>query len=414
MKYTKRLLVSFLLILGSMFSSFEANSTGLRGLLPLIEDAVGLLSNRTHRAIITKPVRSFHSTPSLLKDTDDKKAGQIFGIPTYDSAFRHMLTADDVRLDFVQTFAQNLDIVSTEPLDHNLAPIKDFTALRDILNTKQTASVMHRIRKGELYVVETKSVQKHNGATQVFDEFAHHFNDLRDAFPRPLKAAQMDLACRLSDGHFAIAEVQVVPQDFWDRRALAYAALYFGRQLRSGDDWGELRKVIAINILGGGKDDKRHWVDTPKEVIRHYKFIDALNPSNVIDGIELIQCSVLNEGDIADPRMREWVELFREAHHKSWDDVDKVKSPVIREAYERLRMDKFPPNVMREYEKNDKEFSRYSGHTTMLVEEGREEGREEGVESKAKAIATNMLNEKYSAKEISRITGLSVEEIEKL
>ena len=47
-------------------------------------------------------------------------------------------------------------------------------------------------------------------------------------------------------------------------------------------------------------------------------------------------------------------------------------------------------------------------------EGGREEGREEGVESKAKAIATNMLNEKYSAKEISRITGLSVEEIEKL
>ncbi|MBT4880471.1 MAG: hypothetical protein HOI80_05590 [Alphaproteobacteria bacterium] len=187
---------------------------------------------------------------------------------------------------------------------------------------------MPRISKGELYVVETKSVQKHNGATQVLSELVHHFNHLRDAFPRPLKAAQMDLACHLSDGHFAIAEVQVVPQGFWDRRALAYAALYFGRQLPSGDNWGELRKVIAINILGGGKDEVRHWVDTPKEVIRHYKFVDALNPANIIDGIELIQYSVLNEGPVEDPRMREWVELFREAHHKSWDDVDKVKSPV--------------------------------------------------------------------------------------
>ncbi|MBT4880470.1 MAG: hypothetical protein HOI80_05595 [Alphaproteobacteria bacterium] len=121
MKYSKHILVSFLLVLGCMISSFEASPTPLRGFLPLVEDAVGLLRHCTHRGVLTiaKPGCFFHSTTGQLKDVDDKETSQIFGIPTYDSAFRYMLNASEVRLDFLQTFSQNLDIVSTELLDHN-------------------------------------------------------------------------------------------------------------------------------------------------------------------------------------------------------------------------------------------------------------------------------------------------------
>ncbi|MBT5390693.1 MAG: Rpn family recombination-promoting nuclease/putative transposase [Alphaproteobacteria bacterium] len=414
MKYSKYLFVSFLLILVFMVYSLEASSNPLRGFEPFFKETLGLLRHCTHRATFTiaKPGRLLHSTTGQLKEVDDKETDQIFGIPTYDSAFRYMLTSDDVRLDFVQTFAKNLDIISTETLNHNLSPIKEFTELRDILNTKKTASLMHRISKGELYIAETNSTQKQNGDTQILSEFAHHFNDLRDAFPRPLKAAQMDLTCRLSDGHHAIVAVQVVPQDFLDRRALAYAALYFDRQLRSGDNWGQLQKVIAISILGGGKSDMQRWVVRPKEVIKHYKFVDVLNPEDKIDGIELIQCSVLSKGPVADPKMREWVELFRAAHYKTWNDVDKVKSPVIREAYERLRMDKFPPDIMRQY--NDQEYSRYSQHTAMIVKKAREEGLREGKMEEILKIASRMKNKRISLEEIMKMTGLRESDISKL
>lgn len=74
-----------------------------------------------------------------------------------------------------------------------------------------------------------------------------------------LTVVPLDLLCKLANGELVLVELQVIPQDFWDQRALAYCSSVYCRQLSKGSTWGDLKRVIGINILGGGKEDKRHW-----------------------------------------------------------------------------------------------------------------------------------------------------------
>ena len=70
--------------------------------------------------------------------------------------------------------------------------------------------------------------------------------------------------------------MQVLPQNCWDKRALAYVAAFYGNQLRKCEAWKDIRKVIGINILGGGKSDEVHWKGTG-QYERCYKFQDQLH-----------------------------------------------------------------------------------------------------------------------------------------
>lgn len=41
----------------------------------------------------------------------------------------------------------------------------------------------------------------------------------------------------------------MVPKDYWDRRDLAYIAAFYGNQLRKGEGWHHIKRVIGINVL---------------------------------------------------------------------------------------------------------------------------------------------------------------------
>lgn len=101
----------------------------------------------------------------------------------------------------------------------------------------------------------------------------------------------MDCVCLLENEQYAHVELQVIPQNYWDSRALAYASSVYSRQLGSGESWSRLGRVISINILGGGRNGIRHWVGE-NDFMRHYHFRDEAG--HTIDGIEVIQYSIFN------------------------------------------------------------------------------------------------------------------------
>ena len=63
--------------------------------------------------------------------------------------------------------------------------------------------------------------------------------------------SQLDILCKLDNEDYVAVEIQVVKYNYWDNRALAYISSLYGNQLRRGDKWEDLKKVIGINILGG-------------------------------------------------------------------------------------------------------------------------------------------------------------------
>jgi len=49
---------------------------------------------------------------------------------------------------------------------------------------------------------------------------------------------------------------------------------FYGNQLKKGDQWKNIRKVMGLNILGGHNGNKVTWPGSPGQYMRHYKIED--------------------------------------------------------------------------------------------------------------------------------------------
>ena len=109
-----------------------------------------------------------------------------------------------------------------------------------------------------------------------------------------------------------MVEVQVIPQDFWDKRAVYYSCGAYFNQLRRGGEYKDLKQLISIKMLGkyGATDP---WKNHPEEYVRRYRFVDTIN-NRSLNEIELIQFCVphlkrrIVEGAQAD-LWKEWVDF---------------------------------------------------------------------------------------------------------
>lgn len=206
--------------------------------------------------------------------TGSRPHKQIYTIPTYDAAFKWILDEDNVRLSFLHAFAAGVTIQSSKRIDENMNPVKGVQLLRKFLHQRRTLKTVRNLTSdcGPYKVIKGKNHLVHDDATVFLKKMAKHFYDIKQFFPKAPYDGTMDLVCKLDTGDYALVEMQVIPKNYWDRRALAYVASFYGNQLSRGRGWKDIKKVIGINILGGGKDDTAHWKDTPSEYVRHYKF----------------------------------------------------------------------------------------------------------------------------------------------
>lgn len=314
------------------------------------------------------------------------KHPQVYGMATYDALFKYILSHTSIRPSFFHAFVPDLPIVSSERLDEHMNPIQGFQFLREFLHRQETRKTVSRLSGALSIQVVAKDTREESGiedeqATAFLHEMVGRFEELRLAFPKVRYDGTMDFVCHLATGEYALVEMQVIPQDYWDQRALAYVAAFYGNQLSKGESWRHIRKVIGINILGGGRDGTSHWRDTPDQYVRHYKFQEQLHkPSRFIDGIELIQYSIMNAPPALDNQeQQDWITFFSKGAFMSEDDVKaKIKTPAVLEAFELVRLEKIPPDVREGYNKEVARYDNYSQYTQELYMEGREEGREEG------------------------------------
>ena len=359
---------------------------------------------------------------------------QVFARATYDSVAKHFLNDPEILKDFVRVVAEIHDVVEVKPLDVALNPLHEHAQLRKIIadNTQLMNEIGYYPHK---FKVNEEGAGERQVATKFLRDLAQHYGELKKYFPESAKEAQVDAICRLQNGDMVMVEIQVVKQDYWDKRALAYAAQVYGNQLTKGRDWKDLKKVLAINILGGGDrikvspwGAKAHWV-------RHYHVVDKLDTTHVIPELQLVQYSLVDIpwdklGDTKEKK--DWFEFFAKAHEKQ--EVPEAITPSLKKAYEMIRFDKMSPEMLERYELEQKlnweNFTEYAEKVKELglkeglergLEEGKELGREEGLKegmeklAQAKTeIAKNLLKSAIDIEIIIKTTGLSKEQIEGL
>ena len=397
-----------------------------------------IMSGMRRATSLLSPSVARYSTSILKSDILGRQSsrGQTYGITTHDALFKYVLSDDNIRPSFFHAFIPGLTITSSKRLDEHMNPLQDLQFLREFIHRKDTAQTVEKISStsdvclGSVHP-STSHFSKDDKATIFLREMMGHFEDIKKAFPRAQYDGTMDFVCKLENGEYALVEMQVFPKDYWDKRALAYVAAFYGNQLRKGADWPDIRKVIGINILGGGTREEVHWSDTPDQYIRHYKFQEQLHetdPKRYIDGIELIQYSVMNAPDtppLSDQEKQDWITFFKRGARMSEEQVKaQIQTTAVLEAFDRATLSKLPSYVREAYDAENIQYARVSQYTAEVVakgeakgiEKGKVEGIKEGiVEGEKKGLlkaALGMKRMNIPTSQIATATGLSASEVD--
>jgi predicted transposase/invertase (TIGR01784 family) len=325
---------------------------------------------------------------------------QVFSRPTYDRIAKHILSNDEsVRIDILKSFTGLNSIRTATQLDEHYNPFDPFSNLRKLLNSSSSQTFIEKIRNSSNIKLLLEDKENKN-APDFLRGLGTLYDDLIHAFPDHKYRSSVDFLCETDFGYVTI-EFQVAKQDYWDKRALAYAANIYGRQLRPREDAEHLKNVVGINLLGDGSTP--YWKDG--NFVRDYVFIDQKNSMNKIPALRLVQYSL---GDaepghkdlVNNPKLKQWIEFFKSAHEQQ-ETPTSVDEPV-KKAYQMIRVDvlkKEHPDLLKASEEF---FNSLTEH-------------DKAVEEKALVkVVKNMLNKGSSIEEISSTTGLSAKEVKKI
>ena len=346
-----------------------------------------------------------------------------YAIPTYDVMFKRVLGSEEgIRISFINSLAPDLNVKSAKMIDEYMRYSDDHEGLRNFLHT-----LTPKLEKELIDDIDDIKIsfpnRKNTHRIERIKEYIKYIPMVKKVLPPKKYTGSMDCICETDKG-MIVVEMQVVPQNFWDRRAVAYISNIYGNQLSRDQGWEDLKPVIGINLLGGGRDNKVHW-ENGNDYIRDYKLQDTRNSQNIIDSVRLIQYSLMLAPRLPDCHspQDEWLKFFRDAHNMDEAMVENdIKTPEVQRAFELVKFDGLPSDVQNAYEQEDDNYQRYSIHTSQEIEKGREEGREKGREEgiqlgekkKAQTTAKMMLESGEPQEKVSLYTGLSLEELKAL
>ena len=234
-------------------------------------------------------------------------------------------------------------------------------------------------------------------------------NELSSQFYKD-KTGRLDIKIILKDGKKINVEMQNTYFNYYPKRSIFYWAELFIENFRKSDEYESLNKCIAINILNAPfpLTNKLHSV---------YKILETEEHSLLDEVLEIHFLDLTKLSDLEITELAKWLLFIRTDDSNVRRELAK-ENPMIAKANE----------VMNIFYLNDEERAAYlaaslyeSDRASMLGEtrrkgiaEGMAKGRAEGIYTKAIETARNLIEMGMAAQNISKATGLSMEEIAKL
>ncbi len=238
------------------------------------------------------------------------------------------------------------------------------------------------------------------------------------------KQSVLDVLCKDANGVYIIVEMQISPQEGFEKRAQYYAAKAYSRQLNRGKKLGgryqDLKAVIFIAICENTifKDKKAYL--SRHIILDRETYIQDLKDFS-FTFIELPKFPLREEDiDKLSNIIDKWCYFFKYAPLTKEADLAKIAGTdqVIERAYEELNQFNWSEEELLLYEEEVKrimdnlaaeEYTFKQGKT-----EGIQQGIQQGIENRNIEIAKQMLKKGTEISFIEEITGLSKETIEKL
>ncbi|OEJ13359.1 hypothetical protein BFL38_12490 [Brachyspira hampsonii] len=229
---------------------------------------------------------------------------------------------------------------------------------------------------------------------------------------RNLKETIVDVKCITQNGSVVIIEIQLQGNSRFPERILYYWAANYSKLLKHGERYDELTPVISINLLNFN-------LDKTNNIHSCYMLYEMNNKKLLTDHLQIhiIELKKFKK-NILTKDLNCWLKMFTSKNlEASMSEIVKEK-PIMEEVQKKYNNFVKSRLMMMEYEK--KEAYLY-GNQIMFdeerrlgIEEGIKKGKEEGIKENQILTAKNMKKENIDVNIISKITGLSMQEIEKL
>jgi len=222
------------------------------------------------------------------------------------------------------------------------------------------------------------------------------------------KFSRLDLKMEV-DGKLINAEIQIKDTNEYKDRAMYYWTKLYGGELKSGEDYIDLKKSITINIINFNLFDCRefHSEFTVMERTRH----EVLSEKCAIHFFELKKIGKkINKEDKAVL----WLQLINAETKEEFDMLEQTGVAPIQKAVfvlHQMSEDEKTQEIARLREKALHDETTALNHATRKglekgIKKGLEKGRQEGLQEGRQEIIAKLRSSGMSEDEINRILGV--------
>ena len=220
------------------------------------------------------------------------------------------------------------------------------------------------------------------------------------------KETIVDVRAKTKNGETVVIEIQRAGNRTFIYRGLYYWAKSYAANLKAKRKYEDLNPVISINILdfnlteNKGKPHSCYFIkefDTNEILTNHFE-------------MHFLELKKFNENTKLYEPLADWFKFL--SIKEDLEDTMKVlveKNPIMKEIYDKYNTFVKDDNLTEGYTEWEENYFRM-----LTLSEERLQGKLEGEKNKTISIAKSMKAENIDIETIKKITGLTLEEIEKL
>ena len=219
------------------------------------------------------------------------------------------------------------------------------------------------------------------------------------------KESIVDVKCITEDNQTVIIEIQLQGNQYFIRRSLYYWANSYSSLLNKSENYTKLSPVISINVLDFVlfNDIKDFHSCYLLKEIKHNKI---LTDHCMLHYIELPKFNLNNDKE----KLSSWIKFFKGENMSNLIKENNIFEEVEKRCQSFIDSDP----LINAYRKKEWNEYFYKDMLNIEREEGKLEGIKEGRIAEQISMATAMKKDGADINLISKYTGLSIEEIEKL
>ena len=243
------------------------------------------------------------------------------------------------------------------------------------------------------------------------------------------KDSVVDVRCEDQQGRQFIVEMQMYWNQYFKSRVLLNASKAVVKQLKDGEGYNLIQPVYCLNLI-----NDIGFESGPDEFYHDYAIVNVAHSDRIIEGLRFVfvELPKFKPESIAEKKMAVlWLRFLTEINRKTDEaPAELLENEATRKALSLVEKSAMTEAQLHAYDKfwmavtDEAGFLEARYHRGMteglekgraeVMEKGRAEGRAEGVAKANREHASKMKALNMPDEMISQITGLSMDEIEKL